>query len=131
MRHPSIRGLSSTVPLMTPRLSELWMAPTIKTTSKSGKVAAVGRTGKPKKPCAEYRYMALAVINRAMQDAKGLGVRNPADQWDALLFLTDRSDDWLEFWCSWADRNAEELRQRFLTRREAFEKKQRVWRAIA
>ena len=131
MRHPSIRGMSSTVPLMTPRLSELWLAPTIKTTSKCGKVAAVGRTGTPKKPCAEYRCIALAVIDRAIRDAEGYNVRNPADQWDALLFLTDRSDEWLEFWCAWADRSAEELRVKFLPKREAFAAKQRVWRATA
>lgn len=129
MRHPSIKGLSSTVPLMTPRLSELWMAQTIKTTSKYGKVAAIGRTGEPKKPLAEYRHLALMVLDRAIRDANGLNCRNPADQWDALLFLSDRSEDWLEFWCCWADREAEPIRVEFTAKRERFEAQRRTWLA--
>ena len=129
MRHPSIRGLSSIVPLMTPRLSELWMAPTIKTTSKCGKVAAIGRTGEPKKPLAEYRHLALAILDRAIRDANGLNCRNPADQWDALLFLSDRSEDWLAFWCCWADREADPIRVEFAAKRERFEQTRRTWLA--
>ena len=92
-----------------------------------------------KSPYPELSQLAKAVLRQACVDAGHLKLNNYGMRrtrhtravldryqrnaaWDALIFLTDPNDEWLDYWCGLAGLNARHLRHEFQPYRDKFER---------
>lgn len=133
-----LRGKSSMVPLQTPNINELWMAPTIRVRTTQGRAANLRATPPRAMPYPELRSLAVAVMTQAIFDANPAkkpnrgGRYKPFDrsrvsrealriEYDALRFLTDRDDPWMPFWADLAGYYPHSLRHTFWPIRMKFE----------
>lgn len=137
----SLRGKSAWVPLQTPRLSELWIAPTIQVNSRHGRAARMRNATEYRVCYPDLERVARAVIERAIFDAnpmkrpmRGTHTPPPAllgkrsaeslrNEYDALLFLSNANDPDLLFWSEMAGYSLHNLVHTFLPLRVKFERR--------
>jgi hypothetical protein len=125
-------------PLGSGHIGEIFLKQTIRMRGRHGK-ARVLRSAQPTTtPRDELYHLACAVLRQACADAGHPSfcklhhrtslatlIQHPyrrLDAWDALLFLTDPNDEWLDYWCALAGYNAASLRETFQPVREKFER---------
>lgn len=123
-------------------LRDLWLQRAHRPSSRTGRAATLRPIDARPAPCPDLILLARAVIRRAVYDANPTSppfwAHHPrpddpahpepsrdrlADEYDALLFLTDPDDVWLETWCHWANYTPYKLRRRFGPLRHQFEQR--------